>query len=92
MPLASAKWRRPQTQTAESSRIRLFRPEGVPGVEIWLVEAGGVEPPSENVSVQASTGLDRNLFSFQARLPTGRQGTSLPESRVCPGGHGHSPA
>ena len=37
----------------------------------YLVEAGGIEPPSENALLQASTGLDRKTISPQAGLPAG---------------------
>ena len=40
-------------------------------LEVVLVEAGGIEPPSENAPLQASTGLDRKTISPRAGLPAG---------------------
>ncbi len=36
-----------------------------------MVEAGGIEPPSENVQLKASTGLGRDLF-LVSHTPLGR--------------------
>ena len=53
-------------------------------LEVDLVEAGGIEPPSENDPLQASTGLDRKTISPRAGLPAGPPLASLPKVSRAP--------
>ena len=49
-----------------------------------LVEAGGIEPPSEKAPRQASTGLDRKTISPRAGLPAGPPLASPPSVSRAP--------
>jgi len=49
------------------------------GLWIWMVEAGGVEPPSEKVITTTSPGADRNL-NFAAGSSTDELALGYPDN------------